>query len=162
MRRFVPIVFALATLSVPLAAQGPSAAAHPDFAGTWKLDPKRSEGAGVPISMTLKVSKDAKVLSFSRSATTQAGEQGSTMIVNLDGSPTKNTLVTQGVSIDLILKSSWEGPAFVIKTNANIGGQVLDQTDRWTLDPDGKTMHIQTTTAGANQTASLKLTLAKQ
>jgi hypothetical protein len=162
MRRFVPIVFALATLSVPLAAQGPSAAAHPDFSGTWKLDPKKSEGVGVPQSMTLKVSKDSKVLSFTRNATTSAGEQGSTMIVNLDGSPTKNTLVTQGLSVDLILKASWDGPAFVIKTNANIGGQVLDQTDRWTLDPNGTTMHIQTTTTGANQTMSLKMTLEKQ
>jgi hypothetical protein len=162
MRRFVPIAFALATLTVPLAAQGPSAAAHPDFVGTWKLDPKKSEGPGIPISMTLKVAKDAKVLSFSRTAMTQAGEQGSTMIVNLDGTPTKNTLLTQGVSIDFFLKSAWDGPAFVIKTNANIGGQVLDQTDRWTLDPNGTTMHIQTTTAGANQTISLKLTLEKQ
>jgi hypothetical protein len=161
MRRFVPMAFALAALAGPVAAQGP-ATAHPDFVGTWKLDPKKSEGVGVPLAMTLKVSKDSKVLSFTRSATTPAGEQGSTMIVNLDGSPTKNTLVTQGLSVDLILKASWDGPAFVIKTNANIGGQVLDQTDRWTLDTNGTTMHIQTTAAGANQTASLKLTLEKQ
>ena len=95
MRRFVPMVFAFATLAAPVAAQGAAPAAHPDFVGTWKFDPKKSEGAGLPISMTLKAAKDAKVMTINRTGMTEQGEQRSLVIVNLDGSPTKNTVTTR-------------------------------------------------------------------
>jgi len=162
MRRFVPIVFAFATLAAPVAAQGPSAAAHPDFVGTWKLDPKKSEGTGLPLSMTLKAAKDAKVMTINRTGTTEQGEQRSLLIVNLDGSPTKNTVTTQGASVDLNLTASWDGPVFVVKTKANIGGQPLDQTDRWTLGANGKTLHIATTLTGGGQTKTQTLAFDKQ
>jgi hypothetical protein len=162
MRRFVQMMFALATLAAPLAAQKPAAAAHPDFVGTWKLDPKKSVGAGLPLSMTLKAAKDAKVMTINRVGMTEAGEQRSTLFVNLDGSPTKNTVTTQGASVDLFLTVSWDGPALVVKTKANIGGQPLDQTDRWTLDADGKTLRIATILIGGGQTKTQTLAFEKQ
>src|SRR4051812_20518758 len=105
MRRFVPIMWTLAALTTPLSAQK-SSAAHPDLVGSWTLDPKKSEGTGLPQSMTLKVAKDQKVMTINRVGMTEMGEQRSTLIVNLDGSPTKNTITTQGASIDLFLTAS--------------------------------------------------------
>lgn len=162
MRRFVPTLLALVTLAAPVAAQGSAAAAHPDVTGTWKFDPKKSEGAGLPLSMTLTAAKDAKVMTINRTGMTEAGEQKSLVIVNLDGTPTKNTVTTQGASLDLFLTGTWDGPVFVVKTKANIGGQTLDQTDRWTVDAKGKTLHIATTLIAGGQTKIQTLAFSKQ
>jgi len=162
MRRFVPMMFALAALTTPLAAQGSAGAAHPDFVGTWKLDVKKSVGTGLPISMTLTVAKDAKVMTIRKVGTTEMGEQGSTLIVNLDGSPTKNTLTSSGPSVDFNLTGSWDGPVYVVKTKANIGGQSLDQTDRWTLNASRKQLTIATTLVAGGQTKVQTLVFDKQ
>jgi hypothetical protein len=162
MRGFVPMMFALAALTSPLRAQKPVAATHPDLAGSWTLDPKKSEGTGLPQSMTLKVTKDSKVMTINRVGMTEVGEQRSTLFVNLDGSPTKNTVTTQGASVDLFLTASWDGPDLLVKTKATIGGQPLDQTDRWTVDPSGKSLRIATTLTGGGQTKTQTLAFAKQ
>ena len=162
MRRFVPMMLALTTLAAPLAAQKSTAAAHPDFVGTWTLDPKKSEGAGLPISMTLKVAKDDKLMTINRVGMNEMGEQRSTLIVNVDGSSTKNTVTTRGASVDLNLTGSWDGPVFVVTTKASIGGQPLDQTDRWTLDASGKRLQIATVLTGGGQTKKQMLAFEKK
>jgi hypothetical protein len=162
MRRLVSTVFAFTTLSASMAAQAPApAATHPDLAGTWLLDTKNSAGMGVPQSMTLRITTDAKFVTFARVAATPVGEQRSTLMVKLDGSPTKNTVGTQGMTVDLNLTASWDGPTLVVKTASSIAGQPLNQTDRWTLAPDGKTLRMEMSVAGP-QTGSAKLTFTKQ
>lgn len=162
MRRLVSTVFAFTTLSASMAAQAPvPTTTHPDFAGTWTLDPKNSAGMGVPQAMTLRITKDAKLMTFARVATTPTGEQRSTLMVKLDGSPTKNTVGTQGLTVDLNLAASWDGPTLVVKTAAIIAGQPLNQTDRWSLSPDGKTLHMDMSVVGP-QVGSAKLTFTKQ
>jgi hypothetical protein len=162
MRR-LSTVFAFIAVSASLAAQAPApAATRPDFAGTWNLDPKNSAGVGVPKAMTLRIANDAKVMTFARVATMPTGgEQRSTLMVKLDGSPTKNTIGTQGLTFDLDLAASWDGPTLVVKTTAQIGGQPLEQTDRWSVSPDGKTLHLDTSVT-APQAATAKLTFTKQ
>jgi len=156
-------MFVLATLAAPAAAQRLApAATHPDFAGTWTLVPKKSEGAGLPASMTLKVTKDSKLMTINRVGMTNMGEQRSTLIVNLDGSSTKNTVTTRGASVDLNLTQSWDGPVMVITTKATIGGQPLDQTDRWTLDSDGKVLRVATVLSGGGQTKTQTLAFEKR
>ena len=162
MRRFVPTLLALLTLAAPVAAQRSAAAAHPDLIGTWKFDPKKSEGVGLPSSMLLITAKDAKVMTINRTGMTEAGEQKSLVIVNLDGTPTKNTITTRGASLDLFLTGTWDGPAFVVTTKANVGGQTLDQTDRWTVDAKGKTLRIVTTLIAGGQTKVQTLAFDKQ
>ncbi len=162
MRRLVSIVFALTTLSATLAAQAPAhAATHPDLTGTWTLDAKRSEGMGVPQAMTLRVTKDAKLITFAKVATLPTGEQRSLLMAKLDGSATRNTIGTRGLTVDLDLAASWDGPTFVVKTTANIGGQTLNQIDRWTVSPDGKTLR-QETVVITPQAGQAKLTFTKQ
>jgi hypothetical protein len=50
MRRVVPVLLALASLTAPLAAQS-----HPDFSGKWALDTTMAQGPMAPASMTLVV-----------------------------------------------------------------------------------------------------------
>jgi hypothetical protein len=145
-----------------LRAQKSTAAAHADLVGSWTLDANKSEGTGLPQSMTLKVTKDPRIMTISRVGMTETGEQRSTLFVNLDGSPTKNTVTTQGASVDLFLTASWDGPDLLVKTKANIGGQPLDQTDRWTVGASGKSLRIATTLTGGGQTKTQTLAFAKQ
>lgn len=162
MRRLVSTVFAFTTLSAATAAQTPApATAHPDLAGTWILDTKNSAGMGIPQSMTLRITTDAKFMTFARVAATQMGEQRSTLIVKLDGTPTRNTIGTQGMTVDLNLTASWDGPTFVVKTATSIAGQPMNQTDRWSLAPDGKTLRMEMSVVGP-QVGSAKLTFTKQ
>lgn len=162
MRRLVSTLFALTTLAATTAAQAPAhGATHPDLTGTWTLDPKNSAGMGVPQSMTLRITKDTKLITFAKVFATPAGDQRSLLMAKLDGSATRNTLGTQGITVDFDLAASWDGPTLVVKTTANVAGQALNQVDRWTLSADGKTLH-QDTIITSPQPGQAKLTFIRQ
>ena len=102
MRRLVKVAFALATLASPLAAQS-----HPDFSGKWALDPKSVEAGGMPAptSATMTVVQDTKTVKVDNVVSSQMGEQKTSLTFNLDGTPTKNTISGNGMSV-LGLKAS--------------------------------------------------------
>ena len=49
-------------------------AAHPDYSGTYVLDPAQSEGQMVPTKMTLKIAQTPAGLTLDRTQTNQMGE----------------------------------------------------------------------------------------
>ena len=158
MRRFVSLAFTLSVLAAPLAAQG----THPDLSGKWTLDPKSVDGVmAVPAGVVMTVTQDAKTLKMDQAATTPAGDQKVSMTFNLDGSTSKNTVSAQGMSMDMSSTAAWEGAALVVKTTAEIQGQTLVQTERWTLDPDGKTLRVQRDASAAGQNMSMKMAFNK-
>lgn len=157
MRRTVSLAFSLIALASPLAAQS-----HPDFSGKWVLDPKSVEGPMAPTGLTLTATQDAKTLKTESVATTQYGEQKSALVVNLDGSPSKNTVDTPNGSIELNSIGSWDGSTLVVKTTATVNGEQLQQTDHWSLEAGGKTLHLQRDIAFSGQNLTLKMVLAKQ
>lgn len=157
MRRLVSLAFALSALASPLAAQS-----HPDFSGKWVLDPKSVEGPMAPTALTVTATQDAKTLKTENAASTQYGDQKSTLTVNLDGTPSKNTVDTPNGPIELVSIGSWDGATFVISTKADVGGQQLQQTDRWSLDAGGKTLRVQRDIAFGGQSLAMKMVLAKQ
>jgi hypothetical protein len=67
------------------------AAAHPDYSGTFVLDPAQSEGQMVPSKMTLKITQTAAGVTVDRTMTNQMGETTSQLKYALDGSASKNT-----------------------------------------------------------------------
>ena len=158
MRRSVALAFAFAAIAAPLAAQS----SHPDFSGKWTLDPKSVDSPMAPTSATMTVAQDAKVLKIDQSVSTQMGDQKATLAFNLDGSPSKNNVAAQGMSIDLASTAAWEGPALVVKTTADIQGQTMVSTERWTLDADGKTLRMQRDASVAGQSMSMKMVFNKQ
>ena len=165
MRRIVPLLFAVASLSSPLAAQSPASAAdktHPDFSGTWILDPTRSKATGMPPAMALQVKSDSGRLSYTRIVVTATGERRSTLRVNWDGTPTKNTFKSGKKELQLIMSGSWEGPVFVVKSKGAIGEATSDQVDRWSLEPDGNTLHFDSNVVVGTKTTIAKLTFAKK
>ncbi|MGH7618876.1 MAG: hypothetical protein ACREPM_16780 [Gemmatimonadaceae bacterium] len=157
MRRLASAFFALAVLAAPLAAQ-----THPDFTGKWVLDPKSLDANMSGISITLNVKQDSKALTVDSDASTPMGAQKTSSVFNLDGSASKNTADTPGGSLTLTSTGTWDGSTFVIATNGEIQGQALTQTEHWSLDADGKTLHLQRDVSAMGQNASFKMNFNKQ
>ncbi|HEY4217196.1 MAG TPA: hypothetical protein VGM67_08660 [Gemmatimonadaceae bacterium] len=145
-------------MASPLAAQS----AHANFAGKWTLDVSASTaGPMTPTSMNVVVTQDDKTINAETDATTPAGDQKSTQVVNLDGSPSKNTISGGGESIDLTTTSVWDGATLVVTTRATVQGQDLQQVDRWVLEPDGKTLDMARSLSIAGQNLDVKLVFRK-
>ena len=66
------------------------------------------------------------------------------------------------MSVDLASTAAWDGSALVVKTTADIQGQAMVSTDRWTLDADGKTLRIQRDVGVAGQSMSMTMVFNKQ
>jgi len=158
MRRLALVLVALGTLAARLSAQ-----THPDFSGKWELDPKSIEGApaGGQVSMTLTVTQDPKIIKVAQQAKTPMGENSTTTSYNVDGSESKNTVSNGGTSVELTSTGSWDGPVFVVVTKGEVQGQPVTYTERWSLGPDGKTLHLQRDITAMGQSMSLKLTFNK-
>src|SRR5262249_25090890 len=156
MRRLASVLFVLAALATPMAAQ-----AHPNFAGKWVLDPKSVDGMG-PTSMTLNVVQDAKTISIESAATSPMGDQKTNRVLNLDGSPSTNKVSTPAGDLELTSTGSWDGAVFVVATKGEVQGQAITFNERWSLDADGKTLHVQRDGTTMGQSFTLKMTFNKQ
>ena len=157
MRRVVPVLLALASLAAPVAAQS-----HPDFSGKWALDTTMAQGPMAPASMTLVVTQDTKTVTIESAATTQMGEQKGTAVINLDGTASKNTTTSPNGPLDLTSTGKWDGATFVVTSNAQIQGQPLQVTERWSMEAGGKTLHLDRAVAVAGQNFDVRLTFIKQ
>jgi hypothetical protein len=158
MRRLVALCFSLAAVASPLAAQG----AHPNFAGKWTLDPASVAGNPMmPSAMVLALVQDDKTINIDSDATTTMGEQKTKQLLNLDGSPTKNTISAGGTDFEFTSVVAWDGPALVVTTKAEVQGQQLQQIDRWSLEPDGKTLTMARGLSIAGQSMDMKLVFKK-
>ena len=158
MRRLAPLLFALATVAAgPVAAQS-----HPDFSGKWVLDPTKSEGPTVPPSSELNVTQTEKSLTVVRNSPGPTGPMTSTLVFQLDGAASKNTVGGNGMTVDLNSTTVWDGPALVISTTAPQMQGGFKQTERWSLDDGGKTLRVKGDIAISGQTASVTLVFLKK
>lgn len=158
MRRLVSMLFVLATVAAgPVAAQS-----HPDFTGKWVLDPSKSEGPTVPPSSELNVTQTEKSLTVVRNSPGPTGPMSSTLVFQLDGTPSKNTVGGNGMTVDLNSTTAWDGPALVIDTTAPQMQGGFKQTERWSVDESGKTLTVKGDIAVSGQTASVKLVFLKK
>ncbi len=99
-----------AALAVALVA-GVSAQARPDFTGTWKIDPSKSDkfsGGAPPETITM----DGARMTVTR---TRAGNTDSTVYM-LDGTPSKNMVGPPGNQNEVVNTSQWEGNVLVTTT----------------------------------------------
>jgi len=160
MRRFATLALTLASFASPLAAQS-----RPDFTGKWTLDTKASEGAMMPVAMTVVVTQDTKTLKVENASTMAMGEQKmeqkSTLNFTLDGSVAKNVVNTQGGSLELSSTGAWDGNTLVITTKADFPGGQLNQVEHWTMAPDGKSLTLKRDVSVAGQTMAVKMSFNK-
>jgi hypothetical protein len=158
MRRTISILLALAALASPLAAQ-----AHPDFSGKWALDPKTAPpNMPAGMSMVLDVKQDEKTMTVELSVTGSMDMEKRKTALNLDGSPTKNSVATPAGTIEMTSTAVWDAKVLAVTTSGDLGGTPVVQSDRWSLEPDGKSLTLETTVSAAGQKATTKLTFLKQ
>jgi len=162
MRRLVPTFFALASLAAPIAGQAPAPAEkHPDFAGTWVMDPTRSVGSNAP-GLTFKVRTDSGKLTYTRIPITTPRTPTSTLRVMFDGQPTKNTFAFKPDPLEMTLVGKWEGSSFLVKTATKIGDKKSDQIDRWALAADGKTLYFESRSLAGDVAKTARLVFTKK
>lgn len=158
MRRLVAMSFVLATVAaVPVAAQS-----HPNFTGSWTLDASKSVGQMIPQSMELDVTHTDKTLSVTRHSVGPAGAKTTTLVYQLDGSTSKNTVGGNGMTVDLSSTTAWAGDTLVISTTAPTMQGGMQQTERWTLEPGGKQLTLNGDIAISGQSASAKMVFTKK
>jgi len=131
MKFLMPSVL-VAALALPstLHAQG-----KPDFSGTWKMDPSRSESAvqNDPIGpVTLVISQTHTDV---RIETTRA-QKTSVVTYKLDGSEIK---IPGGTA-----KTHWDGPTLVTEAVRDVQGQTVTTKETRRLNPDGNEMLVET------------------
>lgn len=131
MKFLMPSVL-VAALALPSALHAQD---KPDFSGTWKMDPSRSESAvqNEPIGpVTLVI---AQTFGEVRIETTRT--RGTTVVTyKLDGSEIK---IPGGTA-----KTHWDGSTLVTEAVRDVQGQTVTTKETRRLSADGKEMLVET------------------
>ena len=145
---------------------------RPKFSGTWVLDSSKSSNTSatqenIPqfSSATWVIAEHSDTLVIDRDMTAAGTEQKSHIVIGIDGKPWKNTVsMAANGDVETSTVVSWENNVLVTRTSGSIAGYDFVQTDRWTLDPDGKTLvlHRSVTIAGQGEIQSGVLTFTKK
>jgi hypothetical protein len=148
-------VIAAAILAVATVAW----AQKPDFSGTWTLDPASAPAAGggggggggrggeggALGNGPATVKQMADALTIERTM----GDAKVTLTYKLDGTESRNTMMGPGQPADSVSTAKWDGPKLTIVTKREMGGQVAEFTQVWTVE--GSTLTVETTNAGGTQ-----------
>ena len=143
-------VMAAAILAVATVAW----AQKPDFSGTWTLDPAsapaggggRGGGGGALGNGPAIVKQTADALTIERTM----GDDKVTLTYKLDGTESRNMLVGRGgQQADSMSTAKWDGPKLTIVTKQEMGGQITESTQVWTVE--GSTLTVETTNARGTQ-----------
>jgi hypothetical protein len=162
MRKIVSSFLVALVALAPSLSHAQTAAAHPDFSGTWVLDTAQSDkGQMVPSKMTLKIAQTPAQIAVDRQQTSQmGGEQTTSMKYATDGSTSKNQLTIQGNPVDVSTVVTWEGATPVFTSQMNFGGNDAQSVEKWSVS--GKNLTLNRTVSFGGQEFSSKLVLVKQ
>ena len=138
-----------------LAVATVASAQKPDFSGTWTLDPAsapaaggggRGGGGGALGNGPATVKQTADALTIERTM----GEAKVTLTYKLDGTDSRNMMMGRGgQQADSLSTAKWDGARLTIITKQEMGGEVTESTQVWTLD--GSTLTVETTSARGTQ-----------
>ena len=137
-------------------------AAHPDYSGTYVLDPAQSQGERLPQKMTLKITQTPAGLTVDRTQTNQMGESTAQMKYTLDGAASKNTLNMGGNPVDVSTVVTWEGASAVLTSAMKFGDNDAQSVEKWSLDDGGKKLIIDRKVSFGGQEFANKAVLVKQ
>jgi hypothetical protein len=137
---------------------------HPDLSGTWVLNLAKSKLGKHPT-----ISSDTVVIIASESKieireTVDGKEETHSYVIDGKEYPYASARVSQSVASENVTKASWKKTILMIedigrvRTSGVMGdAEVLHQTDRWTLSPDGKTLSEKTSSSGMADAAPSQL-----
>src|SRR5690349_15279454 len=105
-----------------------SAQAKPDFTGSWRIDPSKSDkfsGGAPPETITIEGSTMTVIR-------TRAGNKESSVYM-LDGTPSKNNVGPPGQQMERTYNSKWEGNVLV----TTIVNPMMTRIERRSIQEDG-------------------------
>ena len=130
MKRALAISFVLALGVVGLSAQS-----HPDFSGTWNMDPARSEAAaqGTPTGpVTVAIRQTPAEI---RIDTTRSGRTESVRYLP--------AAVKAAGGEELLGSFRWDGPRLITRLVTDINKQAITIEEVRTLNPAGREMTVE-------------------
>ena len=133
-------------------------AQKPDFSGTWTLDAEASgapaggggggggRGGGALGNGPATVKQTADTLTIERTM----GDNKVTSTYKLDGSESKNTMMGRGgTPVESVSTAKFDGAKLTITTKQDMGGQMVESTQNWTLS--GNVLTVESTNARGTQ-----------
>jgi uncharacterized membrane protein len=129
-------------------------AQKPDFSGTWTLDPAsapaggggRGGGGGALGNGPATVKQTADALTIERAMS----DAKVTLTYKLDGTESRNMLMGRGgQQTDSMSTAKWDGHKLTIVTKQEMGGQLAESTQVWTVE--GNTLTVEITSARGTQ-----------
>ena len=139
MQRFLIAALSFATI---IAAQTP-----PDFSGTWKMDPTRSESAHQdvpigPVSLVITQTAGEFRIETHRSEPKSAVTSTEVLTFHFDG---KESINPGPSEVPIRVKAHWDGPRLVAETEREINGATVTTMQIFQLSPNRKEISIQKT-----------------
>lgn len=137
-----------------LAVATVASAQKPDFSGTWTLDPASAAagggggrgGGGAQGNGPATVKQTADALTIERTM----GDNKVTLTYKLDGTESRNMMMGRGgQQVDSVSTAKWDGPRLTIVTKQEMGGEIAQSTQVWSLE--GSTLTVETTSARGTQ-----------
>ena len=156
------LLLTLLAITPAVARAQATQAAHPDYSGSYVLDPAQSEGQMVPQKMTLKIAQAPTGLTLDRTMTSQMGESTSQMKYAIDGTASKNTLNMGGNPVDVSTVVTWEGDSPVLTSSMKFGENDAQSIEKWSLADGGKKLVLDRKISAGGQEFTNKLVLVKQ
>jgi hypothetical protein len=153
-------------LALVLALAAPAAAraqtAHPDFSGTYALDPAQSDqGQMVPSKLTQTITQTPTDFLVERTQTTQMGEVSMKLKYAFTGTSV-NELNIGGNPVQVSTVVTWEGDSPVFTSALKFGDAEIKQVDKWTLSDGGKKLLVNRSFDRGGEVMANKLVLVKQ
>ena len=156
------LLLTLLAVTPAVARAQAATAAHPDYSGTYVLDPAQSEGERLPQKMTLKITQVPAGLTVDRTQTNQMGESTAQLKYAIDGTASKNTLNMGGNPVDVSTVVTWEGASPVLTSSMKFGDNDAQSVEKWSLVDGGKKLTIDRKISAAGQEFPNKRVLVKQ
>lgn len=137
-----------------------TAAAKPNFAGDWKLNPAKSEFGQFPgpSSMTQKATHDDPTLKVATKMATDNGDFDFESNYSTDGKETTNNFGPNAMKST----AKWEGDVLAIQTKGQFGDAEVTISDKWEISADGKTLTVKRRFISAQGEMEQKMVFDKQ
>jgi hypothetical protein len=116
-------------------------AAKPNFTGEWKMNASKSDFGQLPApeKMVRTIQHDEPNLHIKTNQVGSQGEITTELKYTTDGKEATNT--TRGGQVKGTAK--WDGDVLVIESTRTIQSVEINQVDRWSIAPDGKSMMVE-------------------
>lgn len=127
-----------------LAASLGFAQSHPDFSGTWKMDPGRSESAHQdtptgPTTLVIRQTPDKISIETTRMENGREGAFHETLVFRLDGA--EEVSAGDG-GAKVTGKAKWQGSKLITETARNVQASTITTLYTHSLSADGKELTV--------------------